>query len=81
MTKEYLVGMRWPCPTLELKASRALYRKGDRAFFPWVGPIRNVRTESLLIWEDPEPGLHSYQLTGYFNACETPTRRPLVKFK
>jgi hypothetical protein len=73
MTKEYLVGMRWLRLTLELKPSRALCGKGDRAFSPWVGPIRNVRTEWLLIWEDPEPGLHSYErnqrwiLTDYLN--------------
>jgi D-aspartate ligase len=61
--KRYRVGTRWICLTLDFKASRALFAKGDLSFSAWVRSIRNVRTEALLTWDDPWPGLYSYGRT------------------
>jgi hypothetical protein len=86
VTKEYRVGMRGICLTLDFKADRALCGKGDLPFSAWVRSIRNVRAEALLIWDDPWLSLHSYERNprGFclivLTDRETPTRRPLVKF-
>jgi D-aspartate ligase len=59
----YQVGMRWICLTLDLKASHALFVSGDLSFADWMRSMRNVRTEALLTWDDPLPGLYSYGRT------------------
>jgi predicted ATP-grasp superfamily ATP-dependent carboligase len=59
----YQLGMRWICLTLDLKASRALFVTGDLSFADWMRSMRNVRTEALLTWDDPVPGLYSYGRT------------------
>jgi D-aspartate ligase len=61
--EQYQVGMRWICLTLDLKASRALFLTGDLSFADWMRSMRNVRTEALLTWDDPLPGLYSYGRT------------------
>jgi D-aspartate ligase len=61
--EQYQVGMRWICLTLDLKASRALFVTGDLSFADWMRSMRNVRTEALLTWDDPLPGLYSYGRT------------------
>ncbi len=61
--EQYQVGMRWICLTLDLKASRALFLTGDLSFSDWMRSMRNVRTEALLTWDDPWPGLYSYGRT------------------
>jgi D-aspartate ligase len=61
--KQYQIGMRWICLTLDLKASRALFVTGDLSFADWMRSMRNVRTEALLTWDDPLPGLYSYGRT------------------
>lgn len=62
---QYQVGMRWICLTLDFKSSRALFAKGELSLFDWMQSMRNVRTEALLTWDDPLPGLCSYGQTLY----------------
>jgi predicted ATP-grasp superfamily ATP-dependent carboligase len=59
----YRVGMRWISLALDLKACRALFARGELSFSAWVRSMRNVRTEALLTWDDPLPGLCSYGRT------------------
>lgn len=60
---EYRLGMRWISLTLDLKAGRTLFKKGDLKMRAWIRSLRNVRTEALLTWDDPLPGLCSYGRT------------------
>lgn len=62
-THRYRVGMRWISLTLDLKASRALFARRELSFSEWVRSMRNIRTEALLTWDDPWPGLCSYGRT------------------
>ena len=59
----YRLGMRWVSLPLDLKASRTLFRQGDLNFRAWIRSLRNVRTEALLTWDDPLPGLCCYGRT------------------
>jgi D-aspartate ligase len=59
----YRVGLRWICLTLDLKASRALFARGELSFSDWMRSMRKVRTEALLTWDDPWPGIYSYGRT------------------
>jgi len=61
--EQYQLGMRWICLTLDFKASRALWAKGELSFSDWMRSMRNVRTEALLTWDDPLPGLYAYGRT------------------
>jgi D-aspartate ligase len=62
-TTPYRVGMRWISLSLDLKACRALFARGDLSFHSWIQSMCRVRTEALLTWDDPWPGLYSYGRT------------------
>jgi D-aspartate ligase len=59
----YQDGLRWICLPLDVKASRALFAKGELSFSAWIRSMRNIRTEALLTWDDPWPALRSYGRT------------------
>jgi D-aspartate ligase len=59
----YRTGMRWISLTLDLKASLRMFASGDLSFSAWIRSMCNVRTEALLTWDDPLPGLFSYGRT------------------
>ncbi len=59
----YQFGLRWISLSLDLKATRVLFARGELSFANWIDSIRNVRTEALLTWDDPLPGLWSYGRT------------------
>lgn len=59
----YRTGMRWISLTLDLKASLRMLASGDLSFSAWIRSMCNVRTEALLTWDDPLPGLFSYGRT------------------
>ncbi len=62
-SQTYRLGMRWISLTLDLKASGTLLRRGELKFGSWIRSLQNLRTEALLTWDDPLPGLCSYGRT------------------
>ena len=62
-TPSYRLGLRWVSLSLDVKASRTLFHRGELNLSAWFRSLQGVRTEALLTWDDPLPGLCSYGRT------------------
>ena len=56
----YRSGIGWMALNLELKACRELAARGEFSWIGWARSLRTIRTEALLAWDDPLPGLATY---------------------
>lgn len=60
MLNNYRVGVTWMAANLEWKACRQLAAQGKFSWRAWFKSIQGLRTEALLTWDDPMPGIATY---------------------